>query len=177
MQTQVRRREGTGSADAPDFGDGPLKILIIDDDPIDREICREFLEGSKPGGFVYAEASTGAEGIFRVEEFHPDCVLLDFNLPDRDGLKVIHLLLADREFLPCAVVMLTVNGNETVAVQAMQLGVMDYMAKGPASAHLLSQTVAGAVQRFRFRQEIARQRVALQQRNEELERIRTELYE
>lgn len=163
--------------DAPDFGAAPLKILIIDDDPIDREICRQFLEGDKPGGFVFAEAATGVDGLFRSETFRPDCVLLDFNLPDFDGLKIIQRLLDDRDYLPCAVVMLTGNGNESVAVKAMQLGVMDYMAKGPASAHLLSRTVASAVQRFRFQEEIARQRVALEQRNRELERIRTELYD
>ncbi len=177
MGTQIKTRGENGSASPPDFEGGPLKILIIDDDPVDREICRQFLEEDRPGGFVYAEAANGVDGLFRVEAFHPDCVLLDFNLPDFNGLKIIHLLLEGRDFLPCAVVMLTGNGNESVAVKAMQLGVMDYMAKGPASAHLLSRAVFSAVQRFRFREEIARQRMALQQRNDELERIRTALYE
>ena len=80
---------------------------------------------------------------------------------------MIRLLHDGRDFLPCAVVMLTGTGNEEVAVEAMKLGVMDYMAKGPASAYGLSRTVASAVQRFRFQQEISRQRLALEQRNQE----------
>src|SRR5579872_3348428 len=118
MQTQIKMYDEPGPAEPPDFENGPLKILIIDDEPIDREICRQFLETDKPGGYVFAEAANGRDGLSRVEAFVPDCVLLDFNLPDLDGLKIIRLLLEGREFLPCAVVMLTGNGNERVAVQA-----------------------------------------------------------
>ncbi len=73
--------------------------------------------------------------------------------------------------------MLTGIGSEEIAVEAMKLGVMDYMAKGAASAQALSMTVASAVQRFRLRQEIAQQRLALEQRNRELEATRAELFD
>lgn len=154
-----------------------LKVLIVDDEPVDREIFKQYLDGDRPGAFIYAEAETGRDGLRKQEQFNPDCILLDFNLPDLDGLKMVRLLLDGRETLPCAVVMLTGSGNEEVAVEAMKLGVMDYMAKGPASAYALSKTVASAVQRFRFQQEIARQRLALEQRNLELEAIRAELFD
>jgi len=154
-----------------------LKLLIVDDEPVDREIFKQYLDADRPGAFIYAEAETGREGLRKREHFNPDCILLDFNLPDLDGLKMVRLLLDSRETLPCAVVMLTGTGNEEVAVEAMKLGVMDYMAKGPASAYALSRTVASAVQRFRFQQEIARQRIALEQRNLELEAIRAELFD
>jgi PAS domain S-box-containing protein len=154
-----------------------IRILIIDDEPVDREIFKQYLDVDRPGVFLYAEADTGREGIDKLEGFNPDCILLDFNLPDLDGLKMIRLLHEGRETLPCAVVMLTGAGNEKIAVEAMKLGVMDYMAKGPASASALSRTVASAVQRYRFQQEIARQHVALEQRNRELEAIRAELFD
>ena len=154
-----------------------LKVLIIDDEPIDREIFKEYLDADRPGGFSYAEAETGRDGLRQQKDFSPDCILLDFNLPDLDGLKMVRLLLDGSDTLPCAVVMLTGTGNEEIAVEAMKLGVMDYLAKGPASAYALSRTVASAVQRFRFRQEIARQRLALEQRNVELETIRAELFD
>lgn len=154
-----------------------LKILIVDDDPGDREIFKQFLNSDGPSDFLYAEAATGRDGLRVLQSFNPDCILLDFNLPDLDGLRMIRLLHDGRDFLPCAVVMLTGTGNEEVAVEAMKLGVMDYMAKGPASAYALSRTVASAVQRFRFRQEIERQRPALEQRNLQLEAIRGELFD
>ncbi len=182
MGAEIKTFGASAVADEPNTTEdgrleGRLKVLIIDDEPVDREIFKQFLDGDRPGAFIYAEAATGREGIRRMETFQPDCILLDFNLPDLDGLTMIRMLHDGRKFLPCAVVMLTGTGSEKVAVEAMKLGVMDYMAKGPASGDALSRTVASAVQRFRFQQEIARQRVALEQRNEELEEIRAELFD
>jgi len=156
---------------------GTLKVLIIDDEPIDREIFKQYLDADRPGAFLYAEAATGRDGLREQKSFNPDCILLDLNLPDLDGLKMIRLLHEGRDMLPSAIVMLTGAGNEEVAVEAMKLGVMDYMVKGPASAHALSRIVASAVQRFRYQEEIAEQRLALEQRNLELEAIRAELFD
>ena len=153
------------------------KVLIVDDEPVDREIFKQYLDADRPGGFVYAEAENGGDGLLRLNGFNPDCILLDLNLPDMDGLKMIRILHDGRDMLPCAVVMLTGAGNEEVAVEAMKLGVMDYMVKGPASANALSRIVANAVERFRFQREIAEQRLALEQRNLELEAIRAELFD
>jgi PAS domain S-box-containing protein len=154
-----------------------LKVLIIDDEPVDREIFKQYLDADQPHAFSYAEADTGRDGLRKIESFQPDCILLDFHLPDLDGLTMIALLLEGRDLLPCAVVMLTATGNEEIAVQAMKLGVMDYLAKGPASSHALSRTVTSAVQRFRLQREVAQQRLALEVRNLELEAIRGELFE
>jgi PAS domain S-box-containing protein len=172
------------------MGDGPLtfdpdsagqslrlKVLIIDDEMVDREIFKQSLEADQPGAFAFDEAATGKEGLRKLETFEPDCVLLDFQLPDLDGLKMIRLLLDGRPFLPCAVVMLTGIGSEQIAVEAMKLGVMDYMAKGPASSQNLSRAVASAVQRYRLQQEVAAQRIALEERNRELEVLQTELFD
>jgi len=155
----------------------PLKILIIDDEPVDREIFKQYLDADRPGEFLYAEAATGRDGLRRQKAFEPDCILLDLNLPDLDGLKMIWLLHEGRDLLPCAVVMLTGAGNEEVAVEAMKLGVTDYLVKGPASARALSRVVESAIERFRFRREIAEHRLALEQRNHELESIRAELFD
>jgi PAS domain S-box-containing protein len=152
-------------------------VLIVDDEPLDREVFKGYLDAARPGAYVYAEAGTGVEGLRKLENFQPDCVLLDFHLPDLDGLKMIRLLHQGRKILPCAVVMMTGIGSEEIAVEAMKLGVMDYMAKGPASSLALSRTVVSAIQRFRLQQEVAGHRLALEQRNLELEAIRAELFD
>ena len=177
MGNELTKQGGNGLKNSADPLPDRMKVLIIDDEPVDREIFKQFLDEDMPGVFCYAESGTGRSAVDKIETFRPDCILLDFSLPDMDGLKMIRLLLDGREYLPCAVVMLTGTGNEKVAVEAMKLGVMDYVAKGPSSAFGLSRTVAGAVQRFRFQEEIVRQRAALEQRNKELETIRAELYE
>jgi two-component system cell cycle sensor histidine kinase/response regulator CckA len=154
-----------------------LKILIIDDDPVDCLIFKQCLEAARPGAFVYSEAASGRHGISLLDTFKPDCVLLDFHLPDLDGLQMIRTLQQRNNTLPCAVVMLTGTGSEQIAVEAMKLGVMDYLAKGPESAQALSRTVASAVQRFRLQQQIENQRQTLESRNRELEAIRAQLFE
>lgn len=154
-----------------------LKILIIDDDAADREIFKLYLGLGQPGAFEFAEEGTGRAGLARLKSFQPDCVLLDFNLPDIDGLEMIRHLSEGREFLSCAVVMLTAIGSEQIAVEAMKLGVMDYLVKGPASSEALPRAVASAVQRFRLQEQVARHRIALGHRNVELEAIRAELFE
>ena len=104
-----------------------LKVLIIDDEPVDREIFKQYLDADRPGAFRYAEAATGRDGLREQKSFNPDCILLDLNLPDLDGLKMIRLLREGRDMLPSAIVMLTGTGSEEVAVEAMKLGAMDYM--------------------------------------------------
>jgi two-component system cell cycle sensor histidine kinase/response regulator CckA len=64
-----------------------------------------------------------------------------------------------------------------VAVEAMKLGMTDYLVKGPSSARTLSKTVASAIERFRLQREIAEHRLALVQRNAALEALRAELFE
>ena len=152
-----------------------IKVLIIDDDPADREIFKSYLVGDQPGDqpdtFIFAEEAAGAAGIARIPLFLPDCILLDYSLPDLDGLEVIRRLKGSRaNSTSVAVVMLTAIGNEQIAVKAMKLGVMDYVVKGTAGSEALPRTVINAIQRFRLEREIA-------QRNAALETMRAELFE
>lgn len=104
-------------------------ILIIDDDAVDRRIARSALDASNIVAVVH-EADSGREGLRRIMERPFDCVLLDFQLPDIDGIDLLRELEALDAARRPAVVMLTGTGNERVAVQAMKLGVQDYLVKG-----------------------------------------------
>ena len=65
--------------------------------------------------------------------------------------------------------MLTAIGSEQVAVEAMKLGLMDYLAKNPANLDMLPRTVENAIRKFRMERKIALQRAELEQRNRDLE--------
>ena len=98
------------------------KILIIDDDPVDRELYKRCLQQSQVWEFEFAEADCAAIGIQMLKSWQPDCILLDFNLPDMDGIEALAKLHDETGRTPCPVVMLTAFGDEALAVTAMKAG-------------------------------------------------------
>jgi two-component system cell cycle sensor histidine kinase/response regulator CckA len=155
--------------------DDRVKVLIIDDDPTDRAIFKSYLQANGADAFLFHEEDSGAGGLEACREFNPDCVLLDYSLPDTDGLSVLRRLGSGIATLQYPVVMLTAIGSERLAVEAMKLGLMDYLAKQPASMDHLSRTIENAMQRFRMEREIALQRQELEERNRELEVAQSDL--
>jgi PAS domain S-box-containing protein len=139
------------------------KVLIIDDDRMDREILKTALNQSSSGEFEFAEATCSEEGIELCREWLPDCVLLDFHLPDRDGIETLGCLMAESGRPICAVVMLTAFGGEVLAVRAMKAGATDYLAKEQVAAQKLPQTVRNAIERFRLSEQVELQRAALEE--------------
>lgn len=140
----------------------PIKILVIEDSSVDRALYKQCLQQSPVGAVEFAESDSAAAGIRMTHAWQPDCALLDFNLPDMDGLAVINRLRSDCGRLPCAVVMLTAYGGEELAVRAMKAGAMDYLQKGHLASDTLARTVLHAIERFRMQERIEEQRSALE---------------
>jgi PAS domain S-box-containing protein len=141
---------------------GVWRVLIVEDDRVDREIYKRFLQHSTASQFECAESGTAAGGIDLANRSAPDCILLDFNLPDMDGLEVLSRLRGENASLPCAVVMLTAFGGEELAVNALKSGAMDYLPKGQVVGEVLPHTVANAIERFQLQQRVDEQRSALE---------------
>lgn len=140
-----------------------MKVLIIDDDRTDREILKQALSQSPVDQFRFAEASSAAEGLKLCREWMPDCILLDFHLPDLDGMEALRYLTTSCGDSRCAVVMLTAFGGELLAVRAMKAGAMDYLAKAQIIPQNLSQVVRRAVERFRLSEQVKQQRASLEE--------------
>src|SRR5258708_1096230 len=100
-----------------------LHVLVIDDTPEDRMVVRLALEAA---GFVLQEAADAEQGLKLARSSPPDCILLDYGLPDAEGLEVLESLRRPGGTLPCAVVMLTEAGTADVATAAVKAGVRDY---------------------------------------------------
>jgi PAS domain S-box-containing protein len=140
--------------------DPPIRVLIVDDDGVDRGLYKRCLQESPAWQFEFAEADSAMRGIEIANTWRPDCALLDFNLPDADGIEVLSRL-GGIQGLPCAVIMLTAYGGEELAVRAMKAGASDYLPKAQLSAGTLPHAVMNAVQRFRMQRQIERQQAAL----------------
>lgn len=144
----------------------PRRILIVEDDAIDRELLKASFRESNPV-FEFAEESAGRSVLRRCAEFHPHCVLLDLNLPDMNGLDVLASLSQSPE--PPAVVVITAFGNEQIAVRAMKNGATDYVVKNALTPQTLIHAVENAIEKHYLKTELDWQRRALEQRNQELQ--------
>lgn len=146
----------------------PLTILLVDDSTADRALYRRFLSSTKT--YTLLEATTGEEGIRLCQTTQPDCLILDFYLPDTDGFGFLNTLQEETPCLPYPVVILTGQGTEQLAVQAMHRGVQDYVVKDDLSAYTLRRVIANAVDKFRLQQMLKTHQSLLQEQNFALRR-------
>lgn len=155
------------------------KILLVDDYEPDRALYRRYL--SQHTGYErleFSEATTGAEARAQLVAQRPDCVLLDYSLPDTDGLDLLAELLAlapNPESL--CVVMVTGMGSVGLAVRALNNGALDYLVKQQFDAELLFKTVTHAIEKNEWRQYVSRYHGELRAVNQQLRESLDELTE
>ena len=105
------------------------RVLIVEDDLVDRMACRRALAQDPDCEFDLSEAETGREGLQLAHAQKLDCVLLDYHLPDMNGLEFLAELRDDLGKIPVPVMMLTGADNALIAVEAMKRGAQDYLIK------------------------------------------------
>ena len=99
------------------------RVLLIDDEPEIRRAVRTGLSGAE---FVLEWASTAAEGVDLVARWHPDVVILDLSLPDKDGLEVCREL---RTWSQVPIIVLSVRSSDSDKITALESGADDYLVK------------------------------------------------
>lgn len=104
-----------------------LRILLVEDSDTQATLAAGVL--AKKQGWEVVRAATCADALARAAERPFDAAVLDYMLPDGDGLSLLDALRAMQPALP--VLFLTGQGSEDVAMQAMARGASDYMAKEP----------------------------------------------
>jgi two-component system repressor protein LuxO len=117
-------------------------VLVIEDIPSNAEMYRVILERA---GHSVRTVETMAAAKAAMDGSLPDAVLLDLQLPDGNGLDLLHALRASGTMVPTVV--LTGNGSVQRAVEAMQAGAIDFLMK-PCAADKLTGAVGQAVARW-----------------------------
>jgi DNA-binding NtrC family response regulator len=136
----------------------PGSVLIIDDEAAIRESLQTLLEIE---GYEVETASDGTEGLARLAERPFDLVLLDFALPERNGIEILQdIRERDSEL---AVIMITAYGTVENAVNAMQAGATNFIQKPWDNEKLLAD-IRNAVGRRRAEEEVVHLKRALKER-------------
>ncbi|MDZ8088806.1 MAG: PAS domain-containing protein [Nostoc sp. DedQUE12b] len=138
-------------------------LLIVDDSPEDRELYRRYLLRDREYSYTILEATLGQQGLELWQQHQPDVVLLDYRLPDLDGLEFLAQLQPSTQ-QPCLpVIVVTGQGNEAIAVKAIKAGAQDYLVKEQITPEGLQIAVNGAIEtvqlRTQLQQRIERERV------------------
>ncbi len=107
------------------------KILIVDDEPFNLDLLEQELTDR---GYAIERAANGGEALGKVHSFLPDLILLDYQMPDMNGLEVLKELRSRGNDIP--VVMITAYGTIERAVQAMKEGAYDFIPKPFDPDHL-----------------------------------------
>jgi signal transduction histidine kinase len=115
------------------FEHGPTfnRILYIEDDP---RLAHQLQVRLEPLGFLIDTSPSGDEALTRIAAQTYDAVLLDFTLQDGDGIAFLNRIKAIAAELP--VIMMTPNGDEKLALAALQSGAEDYVIKDSAHTYL-----------------------------------------
>ena len=118
------------------MGDLKIRILYVEDNPDDQLILKHSLKENMPINFDLTTAATGTEGIKKLEKHRFDQVILDYRLPDMTGIEFLQEL--QKRHIKTPIIFVTSKGSEKIAVEAMKLGVQDYIIKGEIdSKHLI----------------------------------------
>jgi two-component system LytT family response regulator len=110
----------------------PLRVAIVDDEELARGVLREYL-GEMAGVEVVAECANGFEAVKAVNEFKPDLLLLDVQMPKLDGFEVLELVGRD-------VAVIFVTAYDEFALRAFEVHAVDYLVK-PFSADRLGDAI------------------------------------
>lgn len=120
------------------------KVLIIDDNEVDRYTYRRYLEQASSEYEVH-EAEDGRTGLMLAETVDPDCVLLDLRLHNQSGYEVLRELVGDDAPPKRPVIMLTVLAWDALQQGARSLGATGYLVKGRTDAAALDKAIRQAI--------------------------------
>jgi putative two-component system response regulator len=152
------------------------RILIVDDEPLNVDVVRGYLEMDGYGNIRSTDHAV--EALPLMGEFRPDLVLLDIHMPELDGLEILTAIRADRDLSAVPVVILTASSTSEMKLEALERGATDFLFKPVHRGELMARirnvlTVKAYQDRLcRYSEELE---IAVRERTADLEASRLEL--
>lgn len=132
----------------------PRTLLLVEDSPEDRVILRRFLQRDADFVYTLVEVALGQQALDLCGQLTPDCILLDYQLPDMDGLVLLQKLVLAALPHVYPVVMLTGTATVGMAVQAMKNGAHDFLSKDHIKPELLQRAVNNAIEKVQLQRQL-----------------------
>ncbi|WP_424659383.1 response regulator [Desulfofundulus sp.] len=150
-----------------------MKLLVVDDEHLERQAIRLILERAEEPIKVVGEARNGRQAVQLAEELRPDIILLDIKMPGMDGLTAAREI---RKILPASAIIFLTAYNEFDYVQeALRIGVVDFLLKPIRSQELVDVLKNTRVQLLREREEQSEHKKLQEQLAEALPWLRLNL--
>ena len=111
-------------------------VVVAEDDNFTALLTTEVL---RRAGFSVVRASDGEAALEEVERLHPKVMVLDINMPRRDGLEVLRIVRRNLESAQLRILVLSSHGQADVAERARRDGADDYLVKPYAPADLVDR--------------------------------------
>ena len=145
----------------------PIEILLIEDNAGDARLLQEHLKEAGPGEFNLTHIDNLDEGIKclrrRAEQNRPfDVLLLDLSLPDSTGLKTVRRAQEGAPRTP--IVVLTGLNDEQTGMEAVRMGMQDYVLKAHADTGTITRAIRYAIERKRVEEQLRELNETLEQR-------------
>jgi CheY-like chemotaxis protein len=120
------------------------KVLVVDDEHFMRKVVHTLLMSIGIGAVF--EAADGLEGLDQIRQERPDVAIVDWNMPKLDGPGFVRIVRSPETFSypDIPIIMLTGHGERSRVIEALQLGVNEYLLK-PVSGHALRERLVAVL--------------------------------
>ncbi len=159
----------------------PIRLLLVDDDPSYLDLCNRLLTRSSSLDFKVDTASNIKDAFFKCRNQEFDCLLVDYKLPDGSGTDIIDLLdeyveqLEEHDRIPPPTIIVTADGGQHAATQAIRAGAKDFIAKCDVTPQSVRRAIRHAVEKYRLETSVKQRSVALEQAYEVIENANKQL--
>ena len=135
----------------------PITVFFVENFAEDKALYRRFLERDDRYTYDIYEFESGNQALQACQGKIPDLILLNYQLPDLDGLEFLTQLQRQSSSSQISVIMLTGQGDETIAVQAIKSGAQDYLVKGKLTCDNFCRAVHGAIKEMQLMRQLKQQ--------------------
>jgi DNA-binding NtrC family response regulator len=149
------------------------KLLVIDDSKRDILLLERILRQAEDAAFTLTHVESAQAALNELAEQTYDLVLLDYYLPDMDGIAFLQE--KQSRGLQTPVIMLTAFGQERLPVAALQAGALDYFRKDEVNSSLLGKAIRQAIEKARLQAEALADAARLRELEETIAQLQRQL--